>query len=303
MSVLPDCPYDCQNGRVFMPNKGFVDCPHCKNIKTALTTPTTESVVTPVKRLAIPLLYENIRPAGAELLQNEEVTEFYSPASIDEVGRAMEEIMKAVYNSKVVLLSYYLWVPRAVDMSVFVYGLQKLALEKGLGVTPYITANTLYGLQRVGDYDIKKVETLEKTRSGDIQPEMILALDGFRVIRDSRVTYYDYCTADLCVIEASANTSDKGFTAIADLLSERSRRGLPTYIIGYWATKAKAVTSTPLKFLLSSDNSFTRLDRLVVCELRSKTSDGGYRKRGKALEGNSSIKSGVTLSQFFDGNS
>ena len=250
---------------------GYVNCPVCRDITKVVEKQEEAGEKTVFDKLRIPPAYTGFGTAGKDLLTIQNLGGF-SQNSISEVGSLLERINKDIYNERVTNLSVYIYTSNLVDIKRFVYGAQKLALEKGLGVTPYISANTLYGIQRVGDYNLRSLK--EATKDGhdlkDINPDLIHAVEGYRIVQETQLTYFDFIHADVCFIEATANTTEKGWTGIADLLGERSKQGLPTYVIGYWGTKGSAMASKGLRYLLAPENGLVRLDLLVPYELKSR---------------------------------
>lgn len=275
MSAETKCPYNCHKGKVYLEAlKNFVDCPHCRDI-TKVAKTLADNGVDMYAILRIPKAYRDANPVGHELFQQGDLP--FSQQSIQEVGGIMDAINKAIYNGELVNLSVYIYTSNLVDYRLFVYGAQKLALEKAMSVVPFISCNTLYALQRVGDFSLTTLKDLSyrdaTTGLKDVPPDLIHALDGYRLVQESDLTYYDYITADVCFIEATANTTEKGWTGLADLLGERTKRGLPTYVVGYWNTKTSEFHAKGLRYLIQR-TAIARLDLLVAYEVRSLNEDG-----------------------------
>lgn len=251
----------------------FVDCPSCRNV-VAVAKAQAEQGVDFYAQLRIPKAYQDATAVGQEIFNTGGMLPF-TQSSIHEVASFLESINKAVYNGGVLNLSAYIYTTNVVDVKRFVYGVQKLALEKSLSVVPYISLNTLYALQRVGDFSLTSLKDLSyrdaQTGLKDVPPDLIHALDGYRLVQESDMTYYDYITADLCIVEATANTTEKGWTGLADLLGERAKQGLPTYVIGYWTSKTSDYHAKGLRYLMQQ-TAINRLDLLVPYEV--KTSKG-----------------------------
>lgn len=267
---MTSCKYNCKKGKIYMESlRRLVDCPECRNITKVLKKPDGKGSSI-FDKLEIPPQYENAGVAGHELF-NMRMLENFSITSINEVANLLERINKDLYSGKVTGVSCYIHTPNIIDIKAFVYGAQRLALEKGLGVTPFISCNTLYGLQRVGDYQFSTLqEFMDNTGFKDVSPDLILTIDGYRVVQRTDLTYYDFINADLCFIEATANTSERGWVGLADLLSERAKRGLPTYVIGYWSSSSGGPRG--VKYLINPAQGVTRLDLLVPFEIKAATS-------------------------------
>lgn len=271
-----NCPYHCNQGKVYMEAfENFVDCPHCRNIVEVVKSQANKGVDI-YETLRIPKAYQDASVIGHELFTQGNLP--FSPQSVAEVGGIMEAINNSIYNEEILNLSCYIHTSNLVDHRLFVYGAQKLALEKTLSVVPYISCNTLYALQRVGDFSLTTLKDLSykdaTTGLKDVPPDLIHALDGYRLVQETNLTYYDYITANVCFLEATANTTEKGWTGLADILGERAKRGLPTYVTGYWNTKTSDYHSKGLRYLLQQ-SAIARLDLLSPYEVKSaKQSEG-----------------------------
>ncbi len=306
------CSLGCKKGRIF--NRAlsvYEPCPECTGLARKVEIEKdTEGVLT--KNLLIPSEYVAVRPSDRDLLRLPVISARYASESIERVGALLESINKSIYNQEILKVSCYIHTSNEVDARQFVFGAQKMALEKGLGVAPYISLNTLYGLQKSGDYARFSVEGKDDPRVEDMSPETRSAYDGHRFSTQTGVTYYDYITADLCIVEATANTLTKGWNVLADLLAERARMGLPVYVIGYWGSKGGGSGSTGLRYLLQPDGTRPRLDLLSVYELVSKRMAGSGGSTGgspgltlrtappvaSVPTGTSPVRSGVRSAEF-----
>lgn len=305
--ILSTCRYRCKNGRVFMESLStFVDCPDCRSIEKVLETP-DKSGVSMYDKLMIPEDYKNSPVVGKELFVTSSLGSF-SRESINDVANFLERINADIYNGKVTKLSCYIHTTNLVDIKKFVYGAQKLAIEKNMGVTPFISANTLYGLIKVVGYSKEQFEMLEKLleEKKKVDPEDIAALEGYKFVVFSGLTYFDFVHADLCFIEATASTTEFGWSAIADLLSERAKNGLPTYVIGYWRSVSSGKSyASGLRYLLAPNRDNARLDLLVPFELVPKSRGNvAHIERGFEEVGatKSTITSGLSIETFLGQN-
>lgn len=303
--MATNCKYHCKKGKIYLEStKTLVDCPDCRDIKKVLEK-TDASGITYYDKLFIPEAYKSTGVIGKELFATSTVANSFTQASIAEVANMLERINQDIYLGRVTQVSLYLFVGNNVDIRQFVYGSQKMALEKGLGVSPFISLNTLYGIQKVIDYNFRDLpddEVLAKGRS--LPLDTLSALDGMRFIEKTKVTYFDFINADLCFIDATSATTAKGWTALADLLSERSRNNLPTYVIGYWQTSNQILYNSGLNFLIGSINA-SRLDRLNTFELKLKKNSKsdeetsvGITKVPNFSTTKASVTAGVSLADF-----
>ncbi|MNV86687.1 hypothetical protein D3C71_1807400 [compost metagenome] len=136
--------------------------------------------------------------------------------------------------------------------------------------------------------------------SKEVTSDYLLALDGYRLAKATGLTYFDFVHADVCFIEATANTTEKGWVGLADLLGERAKNGLPTYVMGYWPTKGGMSSQTKgLRYLLASSLATIRLNLLVPYELSSEGSDNGKEQLGVEIgTSKSNIPSGITINKL-----
>lgn len=260
------CKYGCNNGRVFLEALGtFVDCPDCRNIQKVIHTEQPDGTSL-FDKLAIPDAYKDFGVSGRELFSIPGIENF-SQSSVNSVANLLEQINKDVYNSAVTKMSVYIYTPREVDIKKFVYGLQKMALEKTLSVTPFISANTLYGIMRAGDYN-----RIYEQQRDNVPPEQISLIEGYRFFQRTGLSFDDFVHADLCLIKASAGNSDKGAIALAELLGQRAENNLSTYVIGYWASKSFN-RFRGMGQLIAPENSRSRLEWLVPFELKPRSAD------------------------------
>ncbi len=325
------CIHGCKKGKIFMPVYGtFIDCPIHSAKNVDLDTIEINEDVSLADALMIPEQYRSLGVVDRALF-NTDISDIYSTTSIRQMSALLEKINQNLYNGSVPKISCYIHCPPKLDIKHFIYASQKLALEKGLSVVPYISANTLYGIQSLGDVNLKtlhEVESLLRLKKTGIteiyelidedgnishteteyknlkgvqlgkeilelldyhegmrrrelldkankrlsvfSSDVVHAVDGYRFLNETGLTYGDYIKSDLCYINVTANTRSSGVSAIADLIAERSMRNLPTFVFGYWASN-RGKTKDYLKYILS-DGTNNRLDLLEPFDLKSKGS-------------------------------
>lgn len=278
----------------------FVKCPQCTSL-TSLVEILKEEGTSIDDILFIPSQYrdedDEIVPVDEEIITKQS-SGLASDASVVALVKVLKSINEAIYNQSVLRASLYFSTPNVIDLRPFVYGAQKLALENGLGVVPMISCNLLYGLQRVSDFDFKTIREASNSPSlVDVSPELVASIEGYRLTQATNLSYFDFIYADLCFIEVTANTAYKGWNALADLLGERSRNGLPTYVLGYWGS-TNYRGSQDLRYLLT-ERVGKRLDLLYPVEVSTKNKQSysevpNYRVRSK-------INAGYTVSGLFEG--
>lgn len=305
---MATCKHGCKNGRVFIEaTSTWVDCPECRNIVKALEKERTNDGKSFYDILGVPEAYRNLGVVKRDVLTMVK-HDMYTEASLEEVSRLLDNIVHSIHDfQKLPNISAYIFGGNLADMKMYVYSVQRLALENGLSVVPYISANSLFGVQSVLDCKerharlVKALETGEKINFENMSD--ISIIEGFKFCRDTKLTYYDYISADLCFIEATSNTTDKGWIAIADILSERAKRNLPTYVIGYWGSTTLSANGDVNLAYLNSESAFSRLDKLTLFEMKAKKRHGNdptveFGKNVTAGLTRSSVVSGVTLKEF-----
>lgn len=259
-----ECPFGCQNGMVLIPATGTrVACPHCRGLNKYLDMERErgEALTNPLFTvLKIPVQYQAVTGSTPYLIIDKVKVYPNGGADAQEVANVLSDIMYGVEKGTLYRVSCYINVPPDIDMAEFVYGVQLNAVINEIGTMPYISANTLNFL-------------LHNEVLGDLASEMTnetLVSDGrtgktvplSRRLRDATgFDYMDYINSPLIFIEATSGTTRQGWVAVADLLSERAKRGLPTYVIGYWAFS----TCGDGSFL--ETNALNRLDRLLPVEI------------------------------------
>lgn len=301
------CPYRCVEGRVFLETQGYVPCPHCSDLVKVAETVLETTGEDLFSQLRIPPQYRDATLVDEALFRPSLVSNF-TPESVYEMKTLFSNINRSLYHGNVYRLSVYFHNPNVIDTRLFVYGAMRFAFEKGLGVCPFVSCHTLYGIQKLGDYPYGTLrEASENTNIKEYSPELIAAVDGFRFVADTKLTYYDFVNADLCFIEATANTTDKGWTALADLLSERAKNGLPTYVMGYWSVRySRGVGGRGLKYLLAPEGlGVHRLDMLIPYELQPKGESGNaptpIKKVVNVPDARSSVTAGLSTRDLLGG--
>lgn len=307
----PNCTYNCTDGRIYMPAlNNFVACPDCTKANAMIEGKPEGTTVHDVLR--IPEQYQTFSSPTGDIFNLEDLKAFRRE-SVDSVIFTMDKINKGIYNGKVYKQSIYLVTTKLVDVYLFVYGSMLLGVEKGFSVSPFISLNTLNGLQRVGDFPFTELRELteKNPKNGlrNVHPEMLNAIDGYRTIQDTGLTYYDYINSDVCFVEATANTTENGWRALADLMTERARIGKPTYVIGYW-THRSTQAGVGLRYLINKNDRAT-LDRMKPVEIstgktynnnnNNNNNNQGYNQRqdfGKPKEDNVQSSSNLGLSDL-----
>ena len=235
-SLRPDCPYACNNGYVFLETQGRVACPHCLDPMRMVETVHSTEFKSLYEMLRIPLEYQDLGEKSAyawlDSFNNTRNKEMYG-GSITEITDVYTEILNRLENSEIYRDSIYFCFT-IMDTDKLVYGTQILAALHGVGTVPYITLNRLSHLLYSNDL-------LTEFGTADITEHThCISMTGCNTTLATRVNrilggidYTDYVTAPLCMLELTAGTTDAGFLALRDLLAERARLSLPTYVFGF----------------------------------------------------------------------
>ena len=293
-----ECPYHCVNGRIFLESRGLVPCPHCSGIDRKQQLLDDSKEVSLYSLLKIPPQFRDITSVSDEVLQGLR-EDSYINTSIIEVKDFLNTVVEAVRESSVASISAYVHISNNLDIRPYVYGLQREAIEHGIGTVPYISLNTLaallYASNAAIEEDIDEGMKKERLALGNIA----YTTNAFRrLATDFPCDYYDYCKAPLVILEATAETLKRGWSTLADLLAERAREGLPTYVFGYHSSTSGMIQKE-LHFL-TTDN-FKRLDRLNIIELKTKGKGNrmiGIRSFKNVSETVGEVEAGVKLRSF-----
>lgn len=263
-----ECPYHCVNGKVFFEALGLRPCPHCCGIERQAKILDENEEVSIYKLLRIPPQYRHITSVPDDVLKDVEMS-YYIESSVIEVRDLLNKIVQAVREGKVANIAAYIHVTNRIDIRPFVYGLLREAQAKGIGTVPYISLNTLGALVHASNAPTIQ----DKLPNNDLEKERI-ALGNIayttnarqKLAREFSCDYYDYCKSSLVILEATADTQERGWLALADLLSERAREGLGTYVFGYHSSTARVVDT--LRYMTTQN--IHRLDMLNVIEFKTK---------------------------------
>lgn len=292
---------NCTNGKILIPALGaFVDCPICGNKKAKLDALKLDVVDLSLdnleqieqeqsdkeqavcRALKIPPAYATINYVKDQQEYNR-CCKMYARESIDRLLTLWDTIYEGISRRATGGTSYIMYSSNDIDSNRFVYATQKRALKMGVSTVPYITLNSLYSLvssegkPNGGKEPAWKSEDAKGVKGSFTYEAYSKTYDRAELVdKDSNVsfTYADYIKADLVFLEASAMTHDVSYNALADILIERERLSLPTYVISYW--NAEKQYKSPVRFLLNSEvKSRLRLMKnvAVISGAKSKYTD------------------------------
>ena len=209
------CPYNCNNGRIFDHKlHNFVPCPHCSGILSELTatrvdnTSETAPEINLLDKLCVPEYYREASFKPNEFFGAESKTTF-AESTFQPVLEQLIAIEDAINRSKVVCQSFYFYVGVPAENSTLQYVYCQLisAVKHGITTVPYASLKDLQAIRQQTAQASKLYENL---------------------------TWLDFTSCDICFVCCTADADEEEFAILADLLQERSRRGLPTYVFGYW---------------------------------------------------------------------
>lgn len=259
----------CQDGRRYnRAKKKWEPCEECERglkWKVGLERVRNADNKTMLDRLCIPDYYKNCKDLNLDVLNT---LDKCVPSHIYNVRSFMEDIRDSIFKGKVKACSFYLYIETQgntrVDIRQWVYSMLKDGVMNGLSVVPFITLRRLYDLSLLNSFSFDRLKEIEQR---DIS-ELVLQSDiTIKAIADfsrvNKLTYQSYILADLVVLEVSPNTFPTYWMTLKDLVVERSRLNLPTYIIGWWPW----YKLNQDVFLIDKFDS-GRLDLLKVVELK-----------------------------------
>lgn len=202
-------------------NGRWINCPKCQSILNEVKNSSNieEQLVTVdiLDTLRIPDVYKRVK--YSETLISSHDSEYVS-GDLTYLKNTLSKIMSDLTYGELPKLSYYIHCPPVIDINVWVYTLQRLAISKNISTVPYITINEL--ATYIDDSGYK--------------PE-----------------YVNYINAHLCVLDISARLTTVAANTLADLLNVRAKKGLPTICTGYWGTDSIKNGSSTVRYLITTD--------------------------------------------------
>lgn len=250
-NTIDECSCTCTNGKVLLAALGtWVECPKCHGTHKIKTHGVVEALNLAgdlgedndgekpkdfYEKYHVPVEYKDnlVTDCDVEFLK---ASNFCTPDSIGALCVKWINLLLSMQDKKPMHESLIFCVHDFLDSKKYVYTCMKKAEENGLSVVPYITVNGLYRLVHRG-------------------------LDAQYYSRGD-FNYDNYISADVVFLEASAATQSQGWTALADLLSERSRLGKPTYVMSYWNPVKNQMETNGVIYLLANATDKYRLDKL-----------------------------------------
>lgn len=233
-----ECPY-CSNGRIFVPAlRTWQPCPHCHGAIAEVKAGTAEKQAfeDKLRALKIPEEFIDKKFNPSSYIIDPAARRIYTEDSIEETMQQLIAIEDDLKNNKKLSHSYYLYTSVMSDYTSFVYSCMRAVLSFNNTTKPFISL-----------YDLSKL------REGN---QMLM--------QQYDSSYLDYTTCDICFLFASAGLTEKDdVIGLADILTERGRRGLPTIIVGYWSKESVAMRKTGISFLLANSDvkpSYTRME-------------------------------------------
>lgn len=219
---------DCCGGRgkILVDKRGWIPCPVCGSVvvesddkgEPIVAESTNDTVRKQYESLLVPKIYQTMKYSSDFVFWgNNKNSRLYQADSLRNLASVCDRIYSSIYNGEIMLQSVYLFIPPVFDANIFVFDTQKLAISRGFSVSRYITLNEL-----------------------------------LRVINKPE-EYESFYSSQICFLDASARTTESGWVALADILTIRARRGLCTYVTGYWASTN--LEHTGANYLIDEDSN------------------------------------------------
>lgn len=227
--MASECPY-CSNGRIFVPAlRTWQPCPHCHGAIAEVKAGTIEkqSSDDKLRALKVPEEYLNKKFNPSNYIIDPAACRIYTEESIEETMQQLIAIEDDLKSNKKLGHSYYIYTSVMSDYMSFVHSCMRAVLSYNNTTKPFISL-----------YDLSE---LRKNN-----PVLMQQYDS---------SYIDYTTCDICFLFASAGLTEKeDVISLADILTERGRRGLPTIVMGYWSKESVAMRKTGISFLLANSD-------------------------------------------------
>lgn len=228
-----ECPYHCNNGKIFIPGRGLVPCPECEGIQGYEKRMDDTDPNNFFDTLKIPKIYRTC-DGNSALQYIDDVSKVMKAtgAITDQYCYVLSEILSALefgalYKCSVLIRE----LPSAkLDLNRFVYGTMFKAVTKGVGVLPYISLSWLTTLRYNNDFDTKKFSSTPLMKysiegvTGMSTPLMLRCKYAYGI------DYYDYCIAPLVFVDVSTVATPAELSVLQGLITERAKHDLPTYV-------------------------------------------------------------------------
>lgn len=170
------------------------------------------------KELNIPEHYKRIKYTESSL--NGQAVSYYEGDFNNLVGY-LNKVMGNLLAGILPDCSKYIHSPNEVDIALWVYSMQRIAVDRGISTMPYISVKEL-------NYLSNKEE--------------------------NRELFFNYVNTQLCFLDLGAVSNWEVASALADILGLRSKKGLPTLVTGYWSYETlEKNDKTGLRYLISKD--------------------------------------------------
>lgn len=228
----------------------WMPCPKCKGVVAEATGAkglTLESFAdsdvskSSYQALKIPKIYENLTYSGS-LLRSQAGA--YFEGDVREYISVLDRVRDGIISHVLPEYSMYLHAPNEIDIALWVYTVLRLAVDNGFTAVPYLSLHELYYLTEV---------------------------------QDNRGLYIEYLNAQVCILDLAAVLKIDTVALLADIVSTRAKKGLPTIVTGYWKTEVllRQYRLFNLYYLLSDSlmqNGILRYYNLTRKDMRGKSS-------------------------------
>lgn len=254
------CQYGCVNGRVLIPATGAIQaCPDCTTATDILDKSDIEFTKI-LKKLNIPEEY-NMDNFLDDTLVTHDTRKHFTGESISRITGVLKEINSAIFAGHTVKRAMYIYAP-TMELKMWAFNALLQAYERGISLAPLISINTLFDIQRSRDFEYAEYETAKRYQGafGKLTAAQKQFFSGYVALENLSITYSEIIDSELLILEATGNTTEKTWFALADILSERENRNLSTYVIGYFSEKQ--LSECGARYILRDTDALFKLGKM-----------------------------------------
>lgn len=206
----------------------WIACPKCKGALSAARATGDKNEVSienldfeddKFNVLQIPEYYKRFRYTESTLVSQAQQS-FYD-GDIKILKSYLNNFIDNIKVGIIVYESKYIHAPNEVDIAIWIYSVQRLAVEKGISTMPYISVKELSYLSNRDE---------------------------------NRDLFFAYVNTQLCFLDLGAVSNWEVAGTLADILGLRAKKGLPTIVTGYWSYESiEKNDKSGLRYLISKE--------------------------------------------------
>ena len=245
-----DCPYNCNNGKVFnVAIKQFVTCPHCGEIRAKEVS--EDKVFDLVDVSLSDKLHLRKPVTGLNFSMSCVIPEYarreLDLSSVDEVEKILQNLTNSAVLGEIPHESYLINLGSKANIDAFVYQYVMKSYKAGVSVAPFVTA-----------FDILRI------RAEDERTEFVAEESE----DDGRIHLVDLIKPELCIVLIDTGATQREVDAVRGLMQLRARDNLPTIVFTlYWQRRLSHMCH-------DSDEALYRLAKLVTVKYINNKSIG-----------------------------